>query len=347
MGLFLTLFFCIGCTEQNKTEIPDIAISMATFQIPRWPQEASTITRLASAKGMTVVTQDANNDPQLQQAQLSEFIEQNIPIIIVVAVNGKALADQVRKAHQKGIRVIAYDRLVHSPHLTAYISFDNIEVGRRQALSILKVAPTGNYVLLGGSPTDNNAHLVRKGQLEELKPSIDQGLVRIVADPFIPNWEPHLAFLEMEKILKAHNNRIDAVVASNDGIALGAIQALILKGLVKKIPVSGQDATAEGCKAIIEGHLTVSVFKDIHQLAPLAYELAEKINRKEPLNLDLRPLKDLSLDEKSSGHVPCHFLGVSTIHRNNLYEKIILTRFHKWEEIYRDVPMDERPPMPR
>lgn len=344
--LFCLVFSSFGCGEISRPETPRIAISMATFQIQRWAREANTITQLANQKGLAVITLEANNDIALQKQQIAGFIEQRIPIILIVAVDGKALVEEVKRAHEHGLHVIAYDRLIPSPLLDAYISFDNVEVGRQQALALVKAAPSGNYVLLGGSPTDNNAHAVRKGQLQILAPFIKQGKITIIEDPFIPNWEAHLAFLEMETILKKHANRVDAVVASNDGLALGAIQALKIQDLAKKIPISGQDASTEGCKAIVEGDLTVSVFKNINQLAPLAFEIAEKIVENQQLNLNKLPLQDLSSDPKRTGYVPCKFLAVTAIDKSNLYEKIILTQFHEWGAVYKDIPVNQRPPRP-
>lgn len=344
--ILVSVIYFASCSNDNRPINPSIAISMANFHIQRLPHEVSAITRLANEKGMAVVTLNAANDVDRQKQHLSDFIDQKIPVIIVVAVDGKALSSEVDNAHERGLHVIAYDRLIHSANLSAYISFDNIEVGRLQALSVLSVITAGNFVLLGGSPMDNNAHLVRKGQIEVLSPYIDEGQITVVEDVFIPNWEPHLAFLEMERILKKYGNRVDAVVASNDDVALGAIQALKLQGLSGKVPISGQDATPEGCKAIAEGELTATVFKNIHELAPLALEIAEKIIQNKQLNLSMFPLKVLSSNDNSSGYVPCKFLDVSTVDRSNLYEKIILTQIHQWADVYRDLPMEQRPPEP-
>jgi D-xylose transport system substrate-binding protein len=345
-AVFILVVLFVGCSGDSDTQKPAIAISMATFQIAKLSHEASAITQLANAKGLAVTTMNAKNSVERQKQHIIDFIKQKIPVIIIVAVDGKALLHEIDLAYQHGLHVIAYDRLILSPNLTAYISFDNMEVGRQQALAVLEAAPNGNYILLGGSPTDNNAHLVRKGQLDVLASLIDRGQINIIEDLYIKNWQAHLAFLEMEKILKKHGSRVDAVVASNDGIALGAIQAMKLKGLAKKVPVSGQDATVEGCKAIVEGDLIASVFKDINQLAPLAFEIAENIIHNRPLNLKRVPLKDLSPEENINGFVPCKFLQVSRIDKTNIYEKIILTKFHEWRDVYRDLPIDQRPPNP-
>jgi D-xylose transport system substrate-binding protein len=346
LAVYLLICLFIGCSGDNSTQKPGIAISMATFQIERLTHEASTITRLAGDKGLAVITMDAGNSVERQKQHIIDFIKKKIPVIMIVAVDGKALSREIELAYQQGLHVIAYDRLILSPHLTAYISFDNMEVGRQQAQAVLEAAPNGNYVLLGGSPTDNNAHLVRKGQLEVLTSLIDRGQINIIEDLYINNWEAHLAFFEMEKIFKKHGARVDAVVASNDDIALGAIQAMKLKGLSKKVPISGQDATAEGCKAIVEGDLIASVFKDINQLAPLAFKIAEDIIYHRPLNLEKLPLKDLSPGENINGFVPCKFLQVTRIDKTNIYDRIILTKFHEWRDVYRDLPLNQRPPNP-
>ncbi len=132
-------------------------------------------------------------------------------------------------------------------------------------------------VLSGGSPTDNNAVLVRQGQMEVLQPYIDKGVVKIVADQWVENWDAAKAETMMENILTAQQNKIDAVVASNDGTALGELQALAAQGLAGKVPISGQDATADGCNSIVKGQQTVTVFKDTRLLAPQAVKMIEAL----------------------------------------------------------------------
>ena len=169
------------------------------------------------------------------------------------------------KAAAAGVKVIAYDRLIKTDKISAYLSFDNVEVGRnrsrwrhdspwavRASTTWTKDNPV-KVVLSGGSPTDNNAVLVRKGQMEVLQPYIDKGVVKIVADQWVDNWDAAKAEAMMENILTAQQNKIDAVVASNDGTALGELQAMKAQGLAGKVPISGQDATADGCNSIVKG----------------------------------------------------------------------------------------------
>ena len=154
------------------------------------------------------------------------MVTQGAKAVIVVAEDGDAAAAAVEDAAKKGVKVIAYDRLIKSPKIAAYVSFDNVDVGRNQAKGVLAKVNKGNFVLLGGSPTDNNAHLFRAGQMEVLKPLIESGQIKVVADQWVENWDAAKARDVMENILTATGGKFDAVVASNDGTALGALEAM-------------------------------------------------------------------------------------------------------------------------
>ncbi|MGD9162881.1 MAG: substrate-binding domain-containing protein, partial [Desulfobacteraceae bacterium] len=272
---------------------------------------------------------------------------QGAKVILIVAEDGAASAIAVDKAARAGVPCIAYDRLIKTPKLACYITFDCVEVGRQQAKGVLKVKDQGRFALLGGSPTDNNAVLVRSGQMEVLQPYIDNGQIRIVADQWVDNWEQEIALRKMENILTSQKNQIDAVIASNDGTALGAIQALKAQKLAGKVPISGQDATVAGCRSIVEGELTMTVFKDLNKLVPLAIDSAIKLaNNKKIEGLENNSLAELTLDQNLKGEVPCKFLDVVQVDKNNVYNVVVKSGFQKWEEVYAGVPESERPPKP-
>ncbi len=213
--------------------------------------------------------------------------------LIVIAEDGDALSTAVDKAAEAGVAVLAYDRLIKSPNIAAYLSFNNVEVGRQQALGVMEaididdwdVAANGpiRLVKLGGSPTDNNAILFRQGQDEIVDPYVEAGNVEVVADQWVDNWDPANALKIMENILTAAGNDFDAVVASNDGTALGALQAMAAQGLAGVVPISGQDATADGVNSIVKGELTVSILKDIRDLSPLAVEMIDQLVKGEAI----------------------------------------------------------------
>jgi len=201
-------------------------------------------------------------------------------------------------------------------------------------------------VMLGGSPTDNNAILFRQGQEEIVMPYVEEGKVEIVADQWVDNWDPANALQIMENILAAQGNDIDAVVASNDGTALGALEALAAQGLAGEVPISGQDATADGCNSIVKGELTVSILKDIRDLSPLAVGLADQLIQGEEADLENYTLAELTNDESLEGEVPCNFLPVYQVNEDNVYELVVESGFQSYDDVYRDIPEDERPPRP-
>ena len=143
-----------------------------------------------------------------------------------------------------------------------------------QARAILEAQPTGNYVFIKGSAQDPNADFLNGGQLEVLQAAIDAGDITIVGDQYTDGWLPENAQRNMEQILTANNNDIDAVVASNDGTAGGAIAALASQGLAGQVPVSGQDADQAALNRVALGTQTVSVFKDSRALGTAAAEIA-------------------------------------------------------------------------
>ncbi len=340
------LVFARGAAEK-KAGIR-IGLSFAEFEMERWAREKDKMTELALAAGASgVLCQSANNDANLQNSQIENMVAQGVKAIIIVAVDGQAAGTAVDAAAKAGVPCIAYDRLIKSGALAAYITFDNIEVGRQEAFGVLEIVKKGNFALLGGSPTDNNAHLVRRGQMQVLQPLIDTGDIRIVGDQFVDGWSQEHALTIMENMLTANQNRIDAVVASNDSTGLGAVGALAAQGLAGKVPVSGQDATAAACAAIAEGTFTVSVFKDINLLAPKAVEIALALAQGRPLSGMIGlPLADLSGDKAAGGIIPCVFLPVTRVTQANLYDVIVKTRFQPYDEIYKNVPAGRRPPRP-
>jgi D-xylose transport system substrate-binding protein len=354
--LVLALALCVGFTAfaaggKEKAKGPiKIGLSFSDFATERWPVEQALLTKLAYEKGAQVISQVANHDEKLQNDQIDNMVLQGVNVLIIVAENGDSCATAAAAAHDAGVKVIAYDRLIKTPKIDAYISFDNVEVGRSQARGVLKMRDNGNFVLLGGSPTDNNAILFRNGQMEILKPLIDKGQIKVVADQWVENWEPANALKLMENILTAQNNKVDAVVASNDGTALGALQAMKAQGLAGKVPISGQDATGAGCKSIVEGELTVTVYKDVRKLSPLAINLAldmvSGVKTGPVADLKMYKLADLTLNSKLAGEVPCYFLKVVEVDKNNLYDEIIKSGFQQYDEVYRDIPASKRPPKP-
>lgn len=334
-----------------------VGLSFSDFATERWANEEKIIRGLLEERGYEVLTQEANHDVKLQNDQIDNMVSQGVKALIVVAEDGDAVVTSVDKAADAGVLVIAYDRLIKSPKIAGYISFNNVEVGRQQADGVMKALDITNWdvaangaarvVKLGGSPTDNNAILFRKGQDEIVDPLVAEGKVEIVADQWVDNWDPANALKLMENILTSINNDVDAVVASNDGTALGALQALKAQGLAGKVPISGQDATADGCNSIVKGELTVTILKDIRNLAPLSVDMVDKLLKGEAVEgLTEYTMAELTNDESKQGNVMALFLPVQQVNKDNVHELCVANGFQAYDDVYRDIPEDQRPPKP-
>lgn len=343
VSLCITMTLLVSPVVAKEKPIK-IGLSISDFETERWSTEEKILKEIAATKGAVIISQVANHDAKLQNDQIENMILQGVDVIIIIAEDGAAAASAVNEAARDGIPCIAYDRLVKSDKLAAYISFDNVEVGRTQARGVLAKVDSGNFVMLGGSPTDNNATLFRKGQMEVIQPLVDKGQIKIVADQWIENWAPANATRTMENILTAQANNVDAVIASNDGTALGALQAMKAQGLAGKVPISGQDATAAGCKSIVEDELTMTVYKDVRLLSPIAIDMAVALAKGETVDgLKDFSLAELTVDAKMKGNVPCMFLPVVNVNKSNVYDVVIKSGFQKYDEVYKDIPADQRP----
>jgi D-xylose transport system substrate-binding protein len=203
-------------------------------------------------------------------------------------------------------------------------------------MGVLSKVSAGNFVYIGGSPTDNNAYLVKSGSMKALQPYIDQGKIKIVYDQFTPNWDPAIAQANMENALTMLNNQVDAVVAANDGTAGGVIQALADQKLAGKVPVSGQDADLAACQRIVEGTQTVTVYKPIKAIATAAAQAAVKLAKGEKVEANLTV-------DNGKIEVPYLALDPIPVYKENMYDVIIRDGFYTMEEVYRNIPKKDWP----
>ena len=334
-----------------------VGLSFSDFATERWANEEKILRKLLEDKGYEVLTQEANHDVKAQNDQIDNMVSQGVKALIVIAEDGDAVVTSVDKAADAGVAVIAYDRLIKSPKIAGYISFNNVEVGRQQADGVMKALGIENWdtaangparvVKLGGSPTDNNAILFRKGQDEVVDPFVKDGKIEIVADQWVDNWDAANALKLMENILTGANNDVDAVVASNDGTALGALQALSAQGLAGKVPISGQDATADGCNSIVKGELTVSILKDIRNLSPIAVDMTDNLLNGKPVEgLEEFTMAELTNDDTKQGNVKALFLPVEQVNKDNVFDLCVKNGFQSYDDVFRDIPEDQRPPKP-
>lgn len=354
----------IGCAGDNNpaesqepTAKTKIGLSFSDFATERWKNEEVLMRKLLEDKGYEVISREANHDIAVQNIQIDSMVSQGVKALVVVAEDGGAIVTSVDKATVAGVKVIAYDRLIKTSSIAAYLSFDNVEVGRQQALGVMKAVGGDTWdvtakgkmrvIQLAGSATDNNVTLYTKGQTEVLQPYVDKGIIEIIAKKFVENWDSTNAFKLMESLLIAANNKVDAVVASNDGTALAALEAMKIQGLAGKVPISGQDATAKGCNSIVKGELTVSILKDIRNLSPLAIDVLDKLLKGQAVDgMKNFSLAVLTTDPSKVGEVSCVFLPIQQIDKTNVYEKVVKTGFQNYDDVYAGIPYSLRPLRP-
>ncbi|MBB3226049.1 D-xylose transport system substrate-binding protein [Luteibacter sp. Sphag1AF] len=260
---------------------PVIGFSIDDLRVERWTRDRDYFKAAAEAKGATVTVTSADGNEQKQQSQIENLIAQKVDVLVIVPFNAKTLTNVVTEAKKAGIKVISYDRLILGADVDAYISFDNEKVGEMQAQGVVNAAPKGNYYLLGGAPTDNNAKILRDGQMKVLQPLIDKGDIKIVGKQWTNEWLASNAQKIIENALTANKNNIQGIVASNDGTAGGAIQALEGQKLAGKVAVSGQDADLAGVKRVMAGTQTMTVYKPIKQIATDAADLSVQLAKGE------------------------------------------------------------------
>jgi len=328
LGLFSAFLPLAGSTALAAGV--KIGLSLPTQREERWVNDKKVMEAEAKAKGIDLRVQVTDNDASKQVAQCENLISQGVKVLILAPHDASSASVIIDKAVKAGIKVVSYDRLVtDSPHDYYYLSFDNVKVGELQGEYITKRVPKGTYVVLAGSPTDNNAKLFREGAMKFIGPLAQKGDIKIVMDQFVKDWQPAEAQKLMEQALTANQNKIDAVLAPNDGTAGGAIQALAAQGLAGKVPVTGQDAELSGAIRIVQGTQSMTIFKDTRLLGKKAIEMAMALAEGKPIDTQGKVVFNNKKD------VPSVLLTPFVVTRENLDAMLIDSGYLKRERVYR------------
>ncbi len=337
--LFLAILTLGAAARAEEAPGPVIGLSLADLKEERWQRDRDFFVAKAKELGARVLVQDAGGDAQVQIEQCKNLLLQGAQVLVVIPKNADAAAPIVLQAHKKGVKVLSYDRLIANASPDLYISFDNFRVGEIQASEILKRVPEGKYLLLGGDPADQNAFMLREGQMKVLKPAVDAGKVRIVADPFCDKWLRAEATRYTEDALVKHPD-LAAIVASNDGTAGGAIAALQAKGRAGAVPVSGQDADLEACQNVFKGLQAVTVYKPIKKIAEAAALIAIGLARGEDAaSIGAKLSQDSAFGarftqiQNGASKTPTIFLTPIPVTKENLEATVVQDGFHSHDAV--------------
>jgi D-xylose transport system substrate-binding protein len=316
-----------AAAERQKLQRIKIGFLMDTTH-ERWLRDRDLFTERAQFLGANVVAEAGEGDKARQAELADKLLAEDIKVLVIVPNDASAAAAIVDKAKAKNVPVISYDRLVRNADVDMYVTFDNVKVGEMQAEYLLNRAPTGNYLLIWGAESDDNAHQIREGQMKVLKPAIDSGKIKIVGQGFAANWRAGEAERLTDAALKKTNNNLAAIVASNDVTAGGAIKALERANLAGKVLVSGEDAELEGARRVVQGTQAMTVYKPLAALARMAANNAVRLAKGDGVDAGTSTVNNGKKD------VPARLLDPIPVDKNNIDGLLINDGFHTREQIY-------------
>jgi putative multiple sugar transport system substrate-binding protein len=314
-----------------------VGISMPTKASARWIDDGNNIVKQLQAAGYGTDLQYGDDDIPNQLSQIENMVTKGVKVLVIAAIDGTTLSDVLQKAHDAGIKVIAYDRLIRdSGNVDYYATFDNFKVGVLQANSIVDGLGLKdgkgpfNIELFGGSPDDNNAFFFYDGAMSVLQPYIDSGKLVVKSGQTgmdkvgTLRWDPATAQARMDNLLSANytDAKVDAVLSPYDGLSIGIISSL--KGVgygtaAQPLPiVTGQDAEIPSVKSIIAGEQHSTIFKDTRELAKVTVAMVDAVmSGKEP------EVNDTKTYDNGVKVVPSYLLKPVAVDKTN-YKQILV-----------------------
>jgi D-xylose transport system substrate-binding protein len=352
MAMSLVLSIAIGffvrgnprriATESAVGQEVRIGLSMDSLKEARWQIDRDTIVARCGELGAKILVEAANSDDSQQIRDVESLLTSGIRVLIVIPHDAVAMAKAVDMAHKAGVPIIAYDRLIRDSDVDLAVLFDNVHVGELQARYLVDHLPTpgkGKIIRIYGAKTDYNSRQFKAGQDRVLDPLIRRGDIQVVHEDWAEDWTPENAKKIVNAAISRHGRDFDAVLASNDGTASGAIQALIEEGMARHVLVTGQDAELAACQRIADGTQAMSIYKPLHALATTAASAAVSMARGAPI-IARSAVNNGKID------VPTLMIDVVVLTRDNMLQTVVRDGFHGYDEIYRGVPEGQRPPRP-
>lgn len=313
-------------TEAKKDGTVKIGFSMDSLVVERWQYDKDFFVSACKRLGANVIVKTGNNDTELQIEQIRELINLDIDVLVIVPHDFSSLVSVINQAKKKGIKVIAYDRLIMDASIDMYISFDNEKVGRLMGEYLYNLVPKGNYVLINGAKEDNNAILYQKGVMSIIGEAVAKGDIQIIDEIWCNDWREDYSYKAIDTLL-TEGQQIDAIMCANDRLAEAAIQALAERRLVGNIPIVGHDASIAGCKRIIEGSQGATVYKPLKTLAETAADYAVQLAKGEKITASQKM-------DNGKVTVPYHQEDVYLVDKKGIEDIIIKQKVYKSSEIY-------------
>lgn len=332
----IVLLLLVSCAkdEPKKTKNSPIRIGFSAasddFLLERWNRDIKVFTSEANELGAEVILAKSPGNALGQIPQIQYLLDKNIDVLVVIPQDMDLLSGVLKKAMDRGIPVLSYDRPIMGIPITGYVSFDNRQVGRLLAAALLTKAPSGNYLIVNGSVRDNNSYEVNRGMHEVLDPYVRKGAIHVIEEIWLDLWSFDEAKEKIGRVL-AKTQNIDAISCANDQIADAAIRLLSERRLAGKVAVVGQDADLVSCQHVVEGTQLMTVYKPLPLLARRAAQIAVRMARGE------LPHPDQYLDNKSGTQIPFYVETPIAVFKEQMDSTVIKDGFHTREDVYRNI----------
>jgi D-xylose transport system substrate-binding protein len=313
-----------------------IGFLMDSLKIERWQTDLDNFQKRAKELGAEVLVETAEGDDELQLQQAQKLLDAGVKSLVLVSHDADKSVRIVKAAKARHVPLLCYERLVRNADVGFFVGVDATAIGLLQADALTKLAPKGNYVLIGGSLSDINAKILHDAQLRVLKSRVDRGDIKIVSDTWSKDWNPSEAYAHMSEAIESTKGDITAVVASNDGTAGGAIQALEEHKLAGKVLVSGQDADLAAIIRILDGTQTMTIYKPLGSQAKLAAEAAVALAKGE----QIKTTTAISVGNKT---IPAILLNPVVVTKDNVKQTVIKDGFQNLETIQKSLPKEKWP----
>jgi D-xylose transport system substrate-binding protein len=320
LTIILTLIlFVAGCTHKQDGK-KKIGVMFSNLSEQRFQNENSIMERFIKARQGEYFLKNAENNPVAQEKQFDELLREGINVLIISVVNNTVGKSIIKKASEHGITTIMYDGFIGSEFLNYCVRFSDKEVGRMMANYALKNVPEGNYMILGGDGRNENAPLIRSGEMEILGPSISSSKINVVYNNYIEEWNAELVYMEVKEYFKlSSQEKVDVIILSSDNMATGAIKALEEIKPSKWPLITGQDGSLIACQNIIQDKQAMSVLKDskkiAEQTALMALQCAEG-KTPETNGVTLTKGKEGEIE------IPSYFIDLEVVDKSTINELI-------------------------
>jgi D-xylose transport system substrate-binding protein len=317
--LIMLILMVSGCVQKQDGK-KKIGVMFSNLIEQRFQNENSMMQQYITEHNGEYILKNAGNDPVTQEKQFEELLNEGIQVLIISVVNNSVGKSIIKKASEHGITSIMYDGFIGSELLNYCVRFSDKEVGKMMASYALKKVPQGNYMILGGDGRNENAPLIRQGEMEILGPGISTSGVNIVYNNYIEEWDAEGVYMEVKFFYKlSAHEQIDVIILSSDNMATGAIRALEELQPSHWPLITGQDGSITACRNILRGKQSMSVLKDskriAEQTAKMALQCAEG---KIPETNGVTPAKG----KEGKIEIPSYFIDLEVVDSATIPELI-------------------------